>query len=166
VAKSAVTLTAGDETTLIYLPGEIIPYRTAVFEQSTIVEAAESSRVAIVEVLTPGRLASNERYAFSRLDLKTRVHVNGRLLLQDRALLEPGSKRLTSRGRAADYSVTASLILIGKRWTLPQAHPEGDVVSAAGQSDGYILVRILGPTAQQVNRLVIETICQAGFNIC
>jgi urease accessory protein len=164
-AISTVRLTACGDSTLVYLPGEVIPFRSAILEQSTTVVAAGSSRVAIAEVLTPGRLAAGEQHAFTRLDLRTRVLVDDALVIQDRALLQPGVRSLTSVGRVSDHLVTGTLFLIGSSWRLPQTRLDGEVISAAGQLDGCVVVRVLGNTSQQVNRRVVETIREAGFDL-
>jgi urease accessory protein len=164
-ATSTTRLTACAESTLVYLPGEVIPYQMAMLEQSTTVIAAGSARVAFAEILTPGRHASGEHYAFTRLDHRTRVYVDDALIIQDRALLQPGDRSLTSVGRTGQNLVTATLFLIGPGWQLPQTRLDGDAISATGKSEGFIVVRILGNSAQRVNRRLVETIREAGFHL-
>lgn len=136
---------------LVFLPGELIPYRTARLRQVTTIEVAEGGHLALVETLTRGRESMGERDVYSSLDLRVRASYGGRPCLVERALLEPAVHPLKSSGRHGPFAVSASLYLLGEHWQLPaERHGGGAVVWAIDAGEGYLLGRVLGPTTQAV----------------
>lgn len=136
---------------LTYLPGELIPYRQSVLAQRTRIEVAAGGRLALGEVLTPGRVAMGEANVFTRLHLEVEASYAGRTCLIERARLDPVRRPLTSMGRHGDHPIAGALYLIGVGWRLPDAPATPESITwAAAEGDGYTLVRLLGPTAQAV----------------
>lgn len=150
-----VTLTVAPGGWLVYLPGALIPYQHAVLEQATSIDVAQGGNLALGEILTPGRLAMGERDLYTRLHLDVEAAFVGHPCLIERARLDPKRRPLTSGGRHGSHSIAGSLYLIGESWTLPDspAIPE-TVIWSSATGDGYILVRLLGPTAQAVSETI------------
>ena len=150
-AEVAVSLSVATGARLVYLPGELIPFRQAVLEQTTTIEVAAGGRLAVGEVLTPGRVAMGEANAFTRLRLDTAARLDDRLVLLERIGLEPARRSLTSPARHGGFAVSGTICLIGHGWELPSA-PDlaASVTWAVAEGDGYAMVRLLGPTAQSV----------------
>ena len=111
VSDTALRVAAGGS--LVWLPGELIPFRGAVLKQATAVELAPGARLVLVELLTPGRVAMGERDAYVRLDLRLRIAVAGRPVLIERALLEPASRPPSVAGRHGGFGCAAALYLAG-----------------------------------------------------
>ncbi len=150
-ATVAVSLSVAAGARLVYLPGELIPFRQAILEQRTTIDVAAGGTVAVGEVLTPGRLAMGEANLFSRLRLDLHARLDGGLVLLERVRLEPACRPLTSPARHGGFAVAGTLYLIGHDWQLPSAPDISDGVTwAAAEGDGYALVRLLGATAQSV----------------
>ena len=150
-ASAEVRLQAAAGARLAYLPGELIPFRQAVLEQRTMIDVAPGGQCLVGEIVTPGRIAMGEVDAYTRLRLDLEARVDGRLVLLERARLEPGSGALTSVGRHGPYAVAGTLYVIGETWVPPAwlALPEC-ITWAHATGAGYSLVRLLGPTAQMV----------------
>lgn len=157
-----VTLNATEGGTLVYLPGELIPYRNAMLQQTTEVRVDASSRAIVAEVITAGRVGLGEHFCFRQLDLRTRIWFADRLILQERYRLEPALRPLDSIARIGQHHVVATLNLIGDGWTRPNSMRFRGVEWAAGQTDHLITVRVFGDTAQHVNRAIREVIGAAG----
>ncbi|MEJ7839348.1 MAG: urease accessory protein UreD, partial [Thermomicrobiales bacterium] len=102
---------------------------------------------------------------YSRLDLRTRIWLNDDLLLQERLMLEPAIRPMQHHGRLGSHLVSGPLFLIGDQWTQPTAFEMAGVEWTAGKSDGLILVRVLGDTAQYVNATIRQIIVSAGFSL-
>jgi urease accessory protein len=146
--QAALTVAAGSR--LMYLSGELIPFRDAVLEQVTRIDVASGGVAILGEIVTPGRLAMGEAHAYTRLRLDVEARVDGRLVLLERARLEPATGDLASIGRHGPYSVAGTLYAIGEAGlTLPSADP-GAVTWAHAAGDRFTLVRLVGPTVQAV----------------
>lgn len=142
---------------LVWLPGELIPFRDAVVRQETTAEVAAGGRLALLDLLTPGRVARGERDAYRRLELRLRVVHDGRPLLTERARLEPGRRPLTVPGRHGSFGCVGTLVLVG--WgeaagSLGQGTGDDPVWWGSGGEGELSLVRLVGPTAQGVRRVV------------
>ena len=74
-ARQEVQLTVEAGGYLEYLPDPIIPFAAANFEQSTCVDVAPGGTLLHWEVITPGRVAMEERFRYARLC--SRLTVNG-----------------------------------------------------------------------------------------
>lgn len=151
---------------LVFLPGELIPYRTARLRQTTVIDVAKGGHLAMVETLTRGREAMGERSLYTSLDLRIRATYDDRLCLVERSRLEPGLCALDAVGRHGPFAVSASLYLIGERWRLPvEPHGTGPVVWATDAGGGHMLGRVLGPTMQTVNAVVRRLLIDASAGL-
>jgi len=156
-AISRTTLRVATGGTLVYLPGELIPFRRAVYRGETAVEVAAGGQLALGEILTQGRVAMGERDAYTRLELRLRAEVGGRVVLLERGVLEPALRPLSAPGRHGGFGCVGSLYLFGDGWRTPDADTGiGPVRWGAGGGEGYVLVRLFGPTAQAVRRAIGE----------
>ncbi len=147
-----VRLTVEPGGRLVYLPGELIPYRDSALEQGTRIEVAAGGMLALGEILTPGRVAMGEVNAFARLRLDVVARYAGLTCLIERARLDPARRPLTSLGRHGQHPIAGSLYLIGDGWLLPES-PDiaASVTWASASGEGYTLVRLLGPTVQAIS---------------
>jgi urease accessory protein len=165
-AVSTISLRADAGSELIYLPGELIPYRQSNFEQRADIEADPSAHVAYAEIVTPGRTAMGEQYAFERLDLRLEVRVGGAPLLRDRSLVEPGKRSMTSLGRSGLFNVTGALYLIGSRWRSIGFGTTKSGARWASDGDGrYVLIRYAAQTAQEIHSLIRQHLIAANLVI-
>ena len=103
----------GAGSRLTYLPEPLIPCAGASYRQRTIIELEGDATAVIGEVLSPGRLARGERFAYRHLDLGLRILRNGRPLLIERTLLEPAAGMLPQLLGEATH--LASLVIAGPR---------------------------------------------------
>ena len=155
---------------MVWLPGEIIPFRDAVLAQSTLVKLEPGARLALAEVLSPGRLAMGEREAYSRLDLRLRLELADRPILIERAVLDPAKRPPSSVGRSAGLACVGSLCLVGfdDARALGQSEGAAPVWWGSGQTaDGHAtIVRLLGRTAQAVRRQIEELLDKVTVPTC
>lgn len=124
-ARMTQRLRLGTGASIEYFPDEIIPFAGSDFEQTTQVDLAPGARAILAETVAAGRLARGERFAFARLVLDLRCVAGGRLVLRDRAELEPARRPLDRPGILGDAGAWASF------YVLSGASPvEPDVVEA------------------------------------
>jgi urease accessory protein len=103
--------------TLWWLPGDIIPFRDAMYGARTAVVLDEGARFALLEILTPGRLAMGEWDAYQRLDLRLRIDVAGKPVFTERSVLDPEKRPLSLIGSHGAYACSGLLVAVG--YSLP-----------------------------------------------
>lgn len=161
-ASVATRLRAEAGATLVYLPGELIPFRDGVLTATTEIDVAAGGRVALAEILMPGRTAMGEHLAYRSLDMRVEARYAGRRCLIERMRLEPDIRDVAAVGRHCGYAAVGTLYLIGGGWSAPLAsHLDEPVLWAADGDECMVLVRLAGPTAQAVHA-AIATILTAN----
>lgn len=139
-------------SSLHYLPEPLIPCARAWYQQRTEVDVDAGATALIGEVVTPGRAAHGERFAFAHLSLGLRVRREGRLILVERLVLDPaaGHRPVALGG----HTHIASLTLVGPAATLALAAEIQALLRARGLNGsaslatGELLVaRVLGDSA-------------------
>jgi urease accessory protein len=168
-ARQRTCLTVGAGGLLEYLPDPLIPFAGARYWQQTEIALADDAGLFYWEILTPGREAHGETFAYERVRLDLDLTAAGRPLLLERMVLEPARRPLTATVRLGPFRYLGSLYLcrVGQpatRWI----DLEAELSSLAGQlsndtgtlwgvsalrSDGLV-VRAAGQTSRQI---------QAGF---
>ena len=139
-------------SSLHYLPEPLIPCARAWYQQRTDVDVGAGATALIGEVVTPGRAAHGERFAFARLSLVLRVRREGRPILVERLVLDPTDGHLPVT--LGSHSYIASLTLVGPAAT-PALAAEVQALfrsrgldGSASLATGELLVaRVLGDSA-------------------
>jgi urease accessory protein len=168
-ATQFIQLQLGAGSHLEWLPEPTILFGGARFSQTTSVTLGTGARLALLDVLVPGRLARGEVYQFDRYATRLEVHSSaGRLLLAERALLEPHRHNLSAPGLLGATPVLGSLYILGdgiaaERDCAQLARREGglselkiELGTAVLPNGCGMLVRALGATASQVHAALIR----------
>ncbi|MEN9938715.1 MAG: urease accessory protein UreD [Chloroflexota bacterium] len=162
-----IRLAAGSE--LLWQAEPLILFAGARFTQRTRVALAPGARLALLEVLVPGRLARGERYAFERYESRVAVHdAAGRLLMAERALLEPRRYALDAPGVLGANPVVGSLYLLGDtvdaEGLAARLYDDGDASLGASPLPGGcgLLVRALGDTPSTVRARLLMALRRAS----
>lgn len=157
--RQDIRLHLEDGSTLTYLPEPLIPCRNADYQQQTTIEVPETATAAVGEVVTPGRLAMGERFAYRRLVLALRVLRAGRPVFLERLLLEPASEHL--QVALGDHTHLASLVIAGSPADSDlalEAHTllaSRDIIGGAGMpAPGLVVVRALGESAHRLRECI------------
>jgi urease accessory protein len=134
---------------LVFLPGELIPFRDAELCQWTDAEIGPGGRFALSEIVAPGRSAMGEAYAYRRLDLRQRISVDGRPVLVERSQLDPRRRPLDAPGRHGSFPVAGTLYLAGYE-SMPTLDllAEARALIGVGQVGDVGIVRLLAQTTQ------------------
>lgn len=158
-ADHDINIKLEDNAYLEFLPGQIIPYRGSVYHQNTMASVHSSATMLCSEIITPGRVAMGELFAYDTCNILFKVHdENGRLRLADVSHLEPRIQDLTEIGILNNRSVVGSAYLLTNPERaarllerVTQLHLD-DVSFAASllyASDGFT-VRLLGDRTETV----------------
>jgi urease accessory protein len=168
-ATQAIQLQLGAGSRLEWLPEPTILFGGARFTQTTSVTLGPGAQLALLDVLVPGRLARGEVYQFERYATRLEARDSaGRLLLAERALLEPRRHDLTTAGLLGATPVLGNLYILGdgvdaERDCARVARRAGalsklliDVGTAVLPNGCGMLVRALGTTASQVHAALLK----------
>lgn len=117
---AALRASVGSGGLLAVLPDPTQIFRDAVFRQTQVIDLARDASCVIVDWLTAGRIGyGNERWAFEEADVRTRVRVDGRVVVVEAMRLSGreedviGGESLAER--MGSINVFASLVMLGPR---------------------------------------------------
>jgi urease accessory protein len=168
-ATQDIDLVLGPGSQLEWLPEPTILFGGARFTQTISVTLGAGARLALLDVLVPGRLARGEAYQFERYAARVEVcDAAGRLLLAERALLEPCRHPLNAPGLLGATPVLGSLYILGDAVDAEHgcalvARREGAMVKMAIDLGAAVLpngcgmlVRALGAAPSQVRGALLK----------
>ena len=154
-ARASTDLAVAAGGSLWWLPGALIPYRAACFESRVHVRLEPGASFALLDVLTPGRVAMGECAAYTRLDMRTRIDVAGKPVLIDRALLDPAARPARFGGERDAFRCFGALTLVG--YDLPPGldHEPTDVWLGADGDRGLAIVRGVSRSAARLRDVLL-----------
>ena len=121
--ESEIACSVARDGALVLAPDPLACFAGARFRQKTQLELSEGASAAVWDVLSAGRSARGERWAFDRCVLSLSVRRRGRTLLDDSWLLDPAHGALGDRlGR---FEALATVLLAG-----PLFAPAGEALRA------------------------------------
>ncbi len=125
-ARQSNRITLHENSLLEYLPDSLIPFSGSRYRQETQITMREGSGLFWWEVIAPGREARGELFQYALLQLHTDIVAEGRLILRERARLEPALRPLASNARLGAYRYMATFYIckVGQNpavWTALEA---------------------------------------------
>ncbi|WP_348770115.1 urease accessory protein UreD [Arthrobacter sp. E3] len=90
-AEQRLTVKLAANSSLEYMPGQLIAYRGAAYRQSALIEMDASASLIMAEVLTPGWSPDGQPFRYEQLRLRNEIRYGGELLAIDNVLLTPTS---------------------------------------------------------------------------
>ncbi len=110
-ASQETILRVAQDGLLEYLPDPLIPFAGARYQQQVSIELAEGAGLFYWELLTPGREASGEIFAYDRVELGLELCAGGELVALERMELVPALRPLTSPLRWGAFRYMATLYI-------------------------------------------------------
>lgn len=98
-----MSVTVGTGALLEILPDPLIPFAGARYRQETRFALQPGARLFCWEVLSPGREARGELFAYDRLDLRTAIVADGMPIAYERMMLAPAAQSLHSGAVLGPY---------------------------------------------------------------
>lgn len=156
-AKRNIRIQSAPHSSLCYYPQPVIPFGGSAFDSEMEIKLAdESSRLFVLEIITCGRNAHKERFAYRRFSSRVRIYRKDHLIYRDNTLYEPQNMPMEGIGMYEGYSHIANIFLSvsknkveqqEKIWDILEKEPEceGGVTCL---SRGDLAVRIFGNRAQ------------------
>ncbi|MFP2958655.1 urease accessory protein UreD [Myxococcus sp. 1LA] len=109
--RNDMTARVAEGGLLAFVPDPTACFTGARYAQTLDVRLAPGASLVLADVITSGRSASGERWAFAHYDSTLRVSVGGRALVDERWLLDPRQGALPERlGR---FNALATVLLVG-----------------------------------------------------
>ena len=122
-ASQSMRVQVGQDAFFEYLPDPTILFRDANFSQSIALSLERGARVALQEIVMPGRLARGESLAFTRFASRVEASNTDGLFLFDACCIQPDRQSyLTKLAVLEGYTCWGSWYLIGD-YELPEWEP-------------------------------------------
>lgn len=150
--QSELRARVGPEALLAWVPDPTVCFADARYSQTFDVTLARGACLVLADVVSAGRSARGERWAFQRYASRLRVAREDRVLVDERWVLDPAHGALTERlGR---FDALASVLLVGPALAsareslaarvaaLPVKPRDREVVSASPLGEDGLLLRV------------------------
>ena len=166
-AEQVISATVADGATLAVLPDPLCAFADARFRQQQTFDLAADANLIWLDWITSGRHGRGERWRMRDVESRATVRVAGRAVLRETLALDGGHDAIASPLRLGRFNAYAVLAFVGPRLAamaeraqavldaLPlDAQPV--LLAAASVMTGGRVIRVLGPDAQTVGRLLVE----------
>ncbi|HEX5748127.1 MAG TPA: urease accessory protein UreD [Archangium sp.] len=151
---------------LAWVPDPTMCFAGARYTQRQDIQLAPGASLILMELLTAGRSAAGERWAFTHYTSSLRVHREGRALIDERWLLDPAHGVLPERlGR---FDALGTVVLVGPALDsarealaahvgpLPVTPRSGLVCSASPLGSDALVLRVAATSAEALLRTARE----------
>lgn len=154
---------------LYYYPQPVIPFGSSAFDSDMEIRLVdETSRLYLLEIISCGRNAHEERFAYRRYSSRVRIYRGEKMIYRDNTRYEPEKMPMEGIGMYEGYSHMANIFLSVQKkaqgdggntdslqeriWEILEAEKEceGGVTRL---SQGDLAVRIFGNRAQKLQEL-------------
>lgn len=154
-AKQSVRINVEQGGTLIFAPCPVIPFGGSIFDVRTEVNIHPDSRLAITDILSSGRTAMNEEFAFKSFRSRTVVCIDKKPVYLDNRRLVPEETPLRGIGFFEGYTHTGSAYFYGiDKQALEEALSQYSSGEAAMSiASAGISVRAAGNGADPIHKL-------------
>jgi urease accessory protein len=161
-AGQSLDARVGRGAALALLPDPVTPFAGSRYRQRLEIDLGEDASLLLVDTCTSGRMARDERWAFTTYDSRLRVVRAGMPLLIDAVRLEQDAGRAVA-GRMGRFQAIGTALLLGPRcagasaallaWSAaqPVACDAPLLVTASPLADGA-LVRLAATSFQAIDR--------------
>lgn len=158
-AQRHIQLDVERNATLYYAPQPVIPFAHSAFDSTIDIQLSDrTSHLFFQDILSCGRTAHGERFAYRRFSSKIMVYRAGKLIYRDNTRYEPEKMPMESIGMYEGYTHMANLLLFGvdtqaqeEIWKLIDANDCDGGVTALDPNN--LIVRLFGVRAQQLQRV-------------
>lgn len=154
---------------LEYIPDQIIPYRDSRFYQVSNIKVHDEATCVYSEIITPGRVASNESFEYDICYMKVKsVNQNDKLRLIDIAKIEPKKENVKSFGVLNNYDILGNIYILtpGDKINLIQNEILETILGTKNVIGGCtklpdnngLLIRLLGSFVYDIRDLIYSIV--------
>lgn len=158
-AVQEMSVQMGRGASLIYLPHPCVPHAAANYKAQNKIYLSGNCSLLWGEIVCCGRKMNGELFRFSRYHTITEIFKNGRLVVKENLLLQPGSMAVTGMGFMEGFTHQSSLLYLSDNIDLKTIATTLDeyLSSLDGTEHGItalpvqgLLVRVMGCSAEQL----------------
>lgn len=159
-ASRTIEVKVDKNAILFYYPQPVIPFAQSAFDsQMTIHLDDETSRLFLLEIISCGRNAHEERFLYRRFSSKVLIYRGDKLIYRDNTRYEPAEMPMEGMGMYEGHTHMANLFLTKsdlelqeKIWQILEEEPEADGgVTRLTTQD--LALRIFGNRAQKLQQI-------------
>jgi urease accessory protein len=164
-----INLDVDDNCYLEYIPDQIIPFKSSKYYQISNIKVHDNATCIYSEILTPGRVASNESFEYDICYTKVKAvnHLN-KMRFIDIAKLEPKKENIKSFGIMNNYDILGNIYILSPKDQLTNIKNEINIflnhlnVVIGGctklPDDSGLLVRLLGPFVFNIKNIIYSIV--------
>lgn len=158
-AERSTKLVVEHGAALYYTPLPTIPFAQSDYRSRVEVDLAdETSKFIFTEVLTCGRTAHGEKFAYERFENLVTIYQAGRIVYRDNTCYEPARTQMEGFGMYEGFTHLANLIICNEPRSDAWIGAVREKIDAADRTEGgvtrtasgHIVVRILGMSGQML----------------
>jgi urease accessory protein len=159
-ARQTMHINLQENASLRFLPHPVVPHEAADFVSRSRIMLSKNCLLSWGEVVTCGRRLNDEIFRFTRYHAITEIYLDGKLVIRENLLMQPGTSDPRGLGQLEGYTHQAgfiflnekvavnSLIAAAREWLAPQ---ENIIFGVTAAPVNGIIVRILGHKAEQLH---------------
>ncbi|MCM1133831.1 MAG: urease accessory protein UreD [Ruminococcus flavefaciens] len=112
-AVQEVKINVGKNAEFVYLPMPVIPFKNSIFRSNTEIHLDESSKFAMLDIVSCGRMAMGEIFAFKSYTSRITVYMGKKPVFLDNQRLVPRETDLSCIGFFENHTHIGMLYLYG-----------------------------------------------------
>lgn len=162
-ASRKTNIQVRSNASLFYHPQTVIPFAGSSFENHTEIRLeSEKSKCILCEILSSGRTARGERFAYRRYKSITDVYVGEELIYRENILYEPDKTDVEGIGMLEGYSHQGSLVffhyqfsedVLKEFWKTAENQERINLeIGMTKDFNGNLVFRMLGNSAQELEK--------------
>jgi len=163
-AKREINISVQKNAVLYYYPQPVIPFAESAFESDMKIHLTDdTSRLFLMDIISCGRSACGERFAYRKFASKVTVYRDGKMIYRDNACYKPAEMNMEGIGIYEGYSHMANIFMtcLGenhsaklqeKIWEVLQQECECEA-GVTRLTYGDLAVRIFGDRAQKLQEI-------------
>ena len=168
-ATQMLNISLEENSYLEFIPDQIIPYQNSRFYQKLSLNVHNDATMIYSEIVTPGRVAMGESFAYDVCYLKTRAtNQNGDYRFVDITNIEPKKQKIASFGILDGYQMVGTVYILTQEKHVMELLEEIDSVISGNQDifggittmkrNTGLLVRILGDNTEQIKGTIFDIV--------
>ena len=161
-AERNVSIAIAKNASMRYTPLPTIPFGQSDYRSRTEIYLEDaSSQLVMTEILTAGRIAHGEAFAYRLFSNHIRVRQGEKLIYYDNTIYDPSRTEMTDYGMYEGFTHLGTMLLFNmpksENWISQARQVIDDTADTEGgitrTADGHIVIRILGRSGDQLTRL-------------
>lgn len=162
-ASQKVRITVGENAHFLYCPTPVIPFEGSIFKNNTEVHLAKSSHFAMLDIVSCGRKAMNEEFAFELYRSRSSIYVENQLVFLDNQRLAPKEIDFSRIGFFEKYSHIGMLYVFG--YDVEEVPEMNNIQIGISETSCGKCIRILGNNGDDILHISEEILGGKNYGL-